>query len=85
MTPEVFHAIFITILVLMLTFAAFAVKTRDLLAANIFLSIQSLALASAFYILQAPDIAFTQIVIDAGVGTALLVVAVKKTLRFEEQ
>jgi len=84
LTPQAFHAVLVALLGLMLIFAFLAVRTRDLLAANIFLSMQSVALAAVFYVLQAPDIALTQVVIDAGVGTALLVIVVKKTLRFEE-
>ncbi len=43
-----------------------------------------MVLAVVFYMLQAPDIAITEAVVNAGVATVLYVVAISKTKREEE-
>jgi len=77
----------IQILILMgIIIAAFlALKSRDLLASVIYLAAMSLMLAAEFYILQAPDVAIAEAAIGAGLATAIYIIAIKKTERFEQK
>jgi multicomponent Na+:H+ antiporter subunit B len=51
----------------------------DILSAVIALSVFGILLATAFAILQAPDVALTQAVINSGIVTALFLVAFSQT------
>ncbi|MBN2250675.1 MAG: DUF4040 domain-containing protein [Candidatus Altiarchaeota archaeon] len=51
----------------------------DILSAVITLSVFGILLATAFAILQAPDVALTQAVINSGIVTALFLVAFSQT------
>ncbi len=74
-----------TLLVIgMLGAALFVVRTRDLLAAVVVTAIISLVAAILFYVLQAPDVAITEAAIDAGLTTAIFLVALRKTERYEK-
>ncbi|HBG13792.1 MAG TPA: multidrug resistance protein [Synergistaceae bacterium] len=53
----------------------------DILSAVITLSVFGILLATAFAILQAPDVALTQAVINSGIVTALFLVAFSQTER----
>ena len=64
--------------------ALMAVKTRDLLLAVLLLGFMSLLLSVEFYILQAPDVAIAEAGIGAGLTTAIYMIAVKKTARWED-
>jgi uncharacterized MnhB-related membrane protein len=64
--------------------ALMAVKTRDLLLAVLFLGFMSLLLSVEFYILQAPDVAIAEAGIGAGLTTAIYMIAIKKTTRWED-
>ncbi len=70
--------------ILMLVGAFVVVVTKDLLVAVIASAVVDLVLAILFYILQAPDVAITQASIGAGLTTAIFVVVVRKTKRFED-
>ncbi len=77
---EVAHVL---ILVGMMFTAALAVKTRDLLGSAVLLGAFSFLLSLEFFILQAPDVAIAEAGIGAGLTTAIFVIAVKKTTRWE--
>jgi len=64
--------------------AVFVIKSKDLFASVIYLSVMSLMLAVEFYILQAPDVAIAEAVVGAGMSTAIYVIAIHKTNRFEK-
>lgn len=56
---------------------------RDLLAATLAAGIFSFLISVEFYILQAPDVAISQAAIGAGLTTAIFIVAIRATTRFE--
>jgi len=64
--------------------AFFAIKLRDLLACAVMLGVMSLLLSLEFYLLQAPDVAITEAAVGAGLSTAIFIVAILKTRRYEE-
>jgi len=64
--------------------ALMAVRSRDLLAAALYLGAMSLLLSVEFYLLQAPDVAIAEAAIGAGLTTAIYVVALKRTGRWED-
>ena len=75
----------ILILMGIITAAFLALKSRDLLASVIYLAAMSLMLAAEFYILQAPDVAIAEAAIGAGLATAIYIIAIKKTERWEQK
>ncbi|MCD6478936.1 MAG: DUF4040 domain-containing protein [Candidatus Diapherotrites archaeon] len=77
----IIHAILLTGIVIT---ALLAIKLKDLLACAVLLGAMSLLLSLEFYLLQAPDVAITEAAVGAGLGTAIFVVAVMKTRRYEE-
>ena len=48
------------------------------------LAAMSLLLSLEFYLLQAPDVAITEAAVGAGLSTAIFIIAIGKTRRFEE-
>jgi uncharacterized MnhB-related membrane protein len=66
-----------------LTSSVMALRSKDLLAAAIFLAVMSLLLSVEFYILQAPDVAFAEAAIGAGLGTAIFIISISKTERWD--
>ncbi|MDI9632645.1 MAG: DUF4040 domain-containing protein [Methanolinea sp.] len=56
---------------------------RDLLAAALTAGFFSFLVSLEFYILQAPDVAISQAAIGAGLTTAIFVVAIRCTTRYE--
>ena len=60
-----------------------AVKSEDLLKAVIFLAAMSMLLSAQFYLLQAPDVAIAEAAVGAGLSTAIFVIAIRKTERWE--
>jgi len=64
--------------------AVLAVSFRDLLKGTVMLAAMSLLLSLEFYLLQAPDVAITEAAVGAGLSTAIFVIAIRKTRRFEE-
>ncbi len=60
-----------------------AIKFRDLLACAIALGIFSFLLSLEFYILQAPDVAIAEAGIGAGLTTAIFILAIRGTSRWE--
>jgi uncharacterized MnhB-related membrane protein len=75
--------LFYVMIAVLLCFSFAAVLSRDLLYASIFLSTGSLAVALLFVMLQAPDIAITKAAVEAGLVTAIFIVAIQKTERME--
>ncbi|MDD1657909.1 MAG: DUF4040 domain-containing protein [Methanomicrobiales archaeon] len=57
---------------------------RDLLAAALASGLFSFLISLEFYILQAPDVAISQAGIGAGLTTAIFIIAIRGTRRFEE-
>jgi len=62
-----------------------ALNSKDLLVGTIFLAAMSLLLSAEFYLLQAPDVAIAEAAIGAGLSTAIFVMAIKKTKRWEDE
>jgi len=64
--------------------AFFALRSKDLLVSVIILAIMSLLLSIEFYILQAPDVAIAEAAVGAGLSTAIYVIAIKNSSRWEK-
>ncbi len=73
----------ILVLIGIIISAFFVLRFKDLLASVISLAIMSLLLSIEFYILQAPDVAIAEAAIGAGLSTAIYVIAIKKSKRWE--
>jgi len=56
---------------------------RDLLAAALASGLFSFLISLEFYILQAPDVAISQAAVGAGLTTAIFIIAIRATGRFE--
>jgi uncharacterized MnhB-related membrane protein len=80
-----YEILFDALLVAVAGFSAMAVLSKDLLKAVIFLSAGALSTALVFFLLNAPDIAITKAAIEAGLATAIFIVAIQKTDRFEKE
>ncbi len=74
----------VILIVLMLVAAVAAAVFKDLLSAVIASCIVSLIAAILFYFLQAPDVAMAEASIGAALVTAVFVIALKKSSRYEE-
>jgi len=72
------------LVLLMLGGAVCACIFRDLLNAVIATAFVSLMATILFYFLQAPDVAMAEASIGAALTTAIFVIAIRKTKRFEE-
>jgi len=73
------------ILILLMLVAAVATSVfRDLISALVMCAAVSLLASLLFYLLDAPDVAMAEAAIGAGLTTAMFVVAVRKTKRYEE-
>jgi multicomponent Na+:H+ antiporter subunit A len=77
--------IYIAILtVAMLIAAGAAYLFRDLIAAVVACAAVSLIASALFYLLQAPDVAMAEAAIGAALTTAIFVIAIRKTGRYEK-
>ncbi len=77
--------IIITLLVLLMLLAAItALIFKDLISAVIAACMVSLIAAILFYFLQAPDVAMAEASIGAALVTAVFIIAIKRTKRYEE-
>ncbi len=77
--------IYIALLVIgMLGAGLAAYFLRDLIAAVVACAAVSLIVSGLFYLLQAPDVAMAEAAIGAGLTTAIFVIAIRKTGRYEE-
>ena len=77
--------IFVSLLVLVMLAAAIAALIfRDLLSAVIASCLVSLLASILFLFLQAPDVAMAEASIGAALITAVFVIAIRRTNRYEE-
>ena len=77
--------IIVSVLVLLMLIAAIAASIfKDLLNAVIAACVVSLIAAILFYFLQAPDVAMAEASIGAALVTAVFIIAIKRTKRYEE-
>ena len=77
--------IIITLLVLLMLLSAItALIFKDLISAVIAACMVSLIAAVLFYFLQAPDVAMAEASIGAALVTAVFIIAIKRTKRYEE-
>jgi len=72
------------LVILMLVGAVAACVFRDLLNAVIAAALVSLIASILFYFLQAPDVAMAEAAIGAALTTAIFVIAIRRTNRYEE-
>jgi len=75
----------ILLVLAMLAVAICACVFRDLLSAVIASAVVSLIAAVLFFCLHAPDVAMAEASIGAALTTALFLIALRKTTRFEEE
>lgn len=80
-----FEIIQLVILTGILAATGMALKSKDLVVSVVFLAAMSLLLATEFYILQAPDVAIAEAAIGSGITTAIYVMAINKTQRWENE
>jgi uncharacterized MnhB-related membrane protein len=64
--------------------AVLVIAFKDLLSSAIAFAAFSLLLALEFYLLQAPDVAIAEAGIGAGLTTAIFIIAIRGTKRYEE-
>lgn len=77
--------IIIGLLVLLMFVAAIAALIfKDLISAVIAACMVSLIAAILFYFLHAPDVAMAEASIGAALVTAVFIIAIKRTKRYEE-
>lgn len=81
MIELIIHALVIAGLILSALMVFFF---RDLMAAALAAGFFSFLISLEFYILQAPDVAISQAAIGAGLTTAIFIIAIRATTRFEE-
>ncbi|MDK6028508.1 DUF4040 domain-containing protein [Ignisphaera sp. 4213-co] len=82
-TLEVYYLLMAVATVLSTVATYFAVIERDLVKAAIFSALQSSFYALIFYLLMAPDIFLTYVPVSVGLYTALVLILIKKTERYE--
>jgi energy-converting hydrogenase B subunit D len=75
----------VVVLVLIVIGAALAVWFKDLLASVLALAATGLLVALEFFLLQAPDVAIAEASIGAALTTAIYVIAIRRTMRKEEE
>ncbi len=80
MILEAIHAL---LLAGMVGTAFMALKVRDLLVSVVYLAAMSLMLSVEFYLLHAPDVAIAEAAVGAGLTTAIFMMAIRKTERYE--
>jgi uncharacterized MnhB-related membrane protein len=77
--------IIVTLLIIaMLVSAISAYYFKDLLSAVIASCMVSLIAAVLFFLLHAPDVAMAEASIGAALVTAVFVIAIRRTMRYEE-
>jgi len=65
--------------------AILVIVFKDLLSSAIAFAAFSLLLSLEFYLLQAPDVAIAEAGIGAGLTTAIFIIAIRGTQRYEEK
>lgn len=81
MIEQLMHALVIAGLIIS---ALLVFHFSDLLAAALAAGLFSFLISLEFYILQAPDVAISQAGIGAGLTTAIFILAIRSTRRYEE-
>jgi len=71
-------------LLLLVIIALIAISLRDILSAVIALGAYSLIMALTWLEMNAPDVAFTEAAVGAGVTSFLFIAAISKTKRWEK-
>ena len=75
----------VSFLVIMMLASAIAASIfKDLMNAVIASCLVSLIASILFYFLQAPDVAMAEAAIGAALATAIFVIAIRRTKRYEE-
>lgn len=64
-------------------FTFLAVRTKDLMYAVIFSSVQSIAYALVYFLLMAPDIVLVYVAVSVGIYPLILILIVKRVGRLE--
>ena len=77
----IFQLILIFIIIIL---AVAAVIFKDLINAVVVSAAVSLITSILFYFLQAPDVAMAEAAIGAGLTTAIFIIAIRKTERYEK-
>ncbi len=72
------------ILASMVLSAFLLVRSKNLFVSVVYLAVMSLMLAIEFYILQAPDVAIAEAAVGTALSTAIFVIVIQKTNRFEK-
>ncbi|HEX9757041.1 MAG TPA: hydrogenase subunit MbhD domain-containing protein [Nitrospiria bacterium] len=75
----------ILLLLILVICAIGAIQMKDLLGATMILGIYSLMMALVWTRLNAVDVAFTEASVGAGITTVLLIAALSRTKRKEEE
>lgn len=78
--PMLIHGV-VLLVVVVAGFAA--IKLKDLLAAVVSLGVMSLMLSLEFYLMGAPDVALAEAGVGAALTTAIFVLAISKTRRYD--
>ncbi|MCX6693174.1 MAG: DUF4040 domain-containing protein [Methanomicrobiales archaeon] len=73
----------VLVLIGLIISAVLTITFKDLLAAALASGVFSLLISVEFYILQAPDVAISQAAVGAGLTTAIFIIAIRATQRFE--
>ncbi len=77
----IFQAILIFIMIVL---AVAASLFKDLINAVVVCAAVSLITSILFYFLQAPDVAMAEAAIGAGLTTAIFIIVIRKTERYEK-
>lgn len=72
-----------SVALLSVAFTFLAIRTRDLMNAVIFSSVQSIAYALIYFLLMAPDIVLVYIAVSVGIYPLILILLIKKVGRLE--
>lgn len=84
MIEEIFLTLWVIMSILAIAMAIHAVLSRDLIKATILMSGVSLIASFLFVLLRAPDVAMAEASIGSALTAIILVLAIRKTSRFEE-
>ncbi len=69
--------------IMMIIAAIMTIFQKDLLSSVVSMSMVGLIAVVLFFIMNAPDVALTEAAIGAGLTTIILVIAIRKTKRYE--
>ena len=77
----IFQLILIFVMIIL---AVVTILFKDLINAVVASAVVSLITSILFYFLQAPDVAMAEAAIGAGLTTAIFIIAIRKTERYEK-